>query len=199
MWLDIAHTFTPLTSLHAATRGCGVQAKVIDLNQQRLARTLRGVHRSMLSCTLMRNGTHKADVLTGGLDSVVCRWDGASGRPLHAFNLQDDVPSAGERLINPPMAYALAQPCASESSAYGSVCVPAVVSFMRVCSSQLLVATEPSAPCSGDWHGKLFAGARVQETPILVTGMLARISERVQVLAIAQGSLGCLQRKSATE
>jgi hypothetical protein len=100
-----------------------LQAKVIDLTQQRVSRTLRGVHRSMLGCTLMRNGTQRADVLTGGMDSVVCRWDGTVGKPLHAFNLQDDVSDAGSRLVNPPMAYALAQP-SSESPAPGSTCVP---------------------------------------------------------------------------
>jgi WD40 repeat protein len=62
------------------------ELKIIDLRTQELHKTLRSVHDNICAAVAYRPH-HPWEVLSGGLDSKLVRWNLATGRPLRSWNI----------------------------------------------------------------------------------------------------------------
>ncbi|KAH7282814.1 hypothetical protein KP509_35G048700 [Ceratopteris richardii] len=85
--------------------------KVIDLEKCRLQRTLRGVHTNI--CSSVQFHPHRPwELISGGLDSKIVKWDFNKGRPLKILDQGVGAAQPGPcgQLFNPPFVHALAIP-----------------------------------------------------------------------------------------
>lgn len=82
------------------------EIKVIDLDNKKLLCTLSKFHDSI--CSTVKFSSRKPwELLSGGLDSKIGRWDFSRGRLLTGVSTTGDV-SETELMINPPMVHSLA-------------------------------------------------------------------------------------------
>lgn len=80
------------------------EVKVIDVENKRLLRTLSRLHDSI--CSTVKFSTRKPwELLSGGLDCTIGRWDFNRGRLL--ANVSTNNPSSGSCVVNPPMVHSL--------------------------------------------------------------------------------------------
>ncbi|PSC75076.1 WD repeat-containing 53 [Micractinium conductrix] len=76
-------------------------------------KTLRRGHSNICACVAFR--PHRPwELLSGGLDSTVVRWDFNRLRPLHSWSLSGEATASGGQLFNPPMVHSLAVPQSEE-------------------------------------------------------------------------------------
>ena len=75
----------PKGTLLAAADDAG-EIAVIDLAAGTLRRTLRGGHSNICSAAVFRENS-PWELLSGGLDAEVVRWDFSGGRPLRRWRL----------------------------------------------------------------------------------------------------------------
>lgn len=73
------------------------EVKVIDLRTQQMHKTLRGCHDNICSAVAFRPH-HPWDVMSGGLDARLVRWNFATGRPLRQWSMgvDEDEPSTAQ-------------------------------------------------------------------------------------------------------
>ncbi|BBN09939.1 WD repeat-containing protein 53 [Marchantia polymorpha subsp. ruderalis] len=83
------------------------EIKIIDLNNNKLYKTLRGVHTNI--CSAVQFHPQKPwEVISGGLDSKIVKWDISKGRQLKIVD--PDILSSNSvgQMCNPPFVHALA-------------------------------------------------------------------------------------------
>ena len=79
-----------LDSTHTCTTGspCALR-KVVDLRTGEPQRALRGGHANI--CTAVAFRPHRPwELLSGGLDGALVRWDFSTGRPRRTWHMADD-------------------------------------------------------------------------------------------------------------
>lgn len=84
--------------------------KVVDIRTHKLFKTLQGAHSNICSSVLF-NTRRPWEVVTGGLDSKIVKWDFNRGRPLNVVDLAATAVTSSEGvggLCNPPFVHALA-------------------------------------------------------------------------------------------
>ncbi|KAG6549191.1 hypothetical protein Mapa_009177 [Marchantia paleacea] len=85
------------------------EIKVIDLNNNKLCKTLRGVHTSI--CSAVQFHPQKPwEVISGGLDSKIVKWDISKGRQLKIVYPDFLSSNSVGQVCNPPFVHALATP-----------------------------------------------------------------------------------------
>ncbi|CAM6124500.1 unnamed protein product [Calypogeia fissa] len=95
------------------------EIKVIDVHNCRLYRTLRGGHTNI--CSAVQFHPQKPwEVISGGLDSKIVKWDFSKGKYVRSVNLVADNANVGQ-LCNPPFVHALAIPESNGSGDSGRV------------------------------------------------------------------------------
>jgi WD40 repeat protein len=62
------------------------EIKVINLQNHKLFKTLQGVHSNICSSAVF-HPRRPWEVVSGGLDSKIVKWDFSRGRPLHVVDL----------------------------------------------------------------------------------------------------------------
>ncbi|PRW58024.1 WD repeat-containing 53 [Chlorella sorokiniana] len=76
-------------------------------------KTLRRGHSNIAAAAAFR--PHRPwELLSGGLDSTVVKWDFSRLRPLQSWNLGSEATASGGQLFNPPMVHCLAVPQTDE-------------------------------------------------------------------------------------
>ncbi|KAL3688876.1 hypothetical protein R1sor_015185 [Riccia sorocarpa] len=85
------------------------EIKVIDLSSQKLHKTLRGGHTNICSAVQF-HAQRPWEVISGGLDSKIVKWDFSKGRQL--TTVQPVLPSGDNPgpMCNPPFVHAMATP-----------------------------------------------------------------------------------------
>ncbi|KAL2631009.1 hypothetical protein R1flu_015695 [Riccia fluitans] len=85
------------------------EIKVIDLSNHKLYKTLRGGHTTICSAVQFHS-QRPWEVISGGLDSKIVKWDFSKGRQLST--VQPVVPSGDSvgPMCNPPFVHAMATP-----------------------------------------------------------------------------------------
>lgn len=82
------------------------EIKIIDLDNKKLLRTLSKFHDNI--CSTVKFSLRKPwELLTGGLDTKLGRWDFSRGRLLARVTTRGDA-SKAELMINPPMVHCMA-------------------------------------------------------------------------------------------
>ncbi|KAJ3702225.1 hypothetical protein LUZ61_005930 [Rhynchospora tenuis] len=101
-------TLNSKTNVLAAVDDCG-DVKIIDTNQKRLCKSLRGAHSSICSSAQFIPWKPWA-LITGGLDSKLALWDFSKGRKLLVidYGLQENT-NLGQSL-NPAFVHSIAVP-----------------------------------------------------------------------------------------
>ena len=89
---------------------------VVDLERGELQKRLRGAHDNICGSVQFRQ-RRPWEVVSGGLDCRVVRWDFAKGRavgvlPMEGGSRDDDA--GGGRMFNPPMAHSVSTACVRE-------------------------------------------------------------------------------------
>ncbi|GAA0158349.1 hypothetical protein LIER_15404 [Lithospermum erythrorhizon] len=103
--------------------------KIIDIQQNRLYKSLRAGHATVKICSTVRFLPWRSwEVITGGLDSKLVMWDFSKGRPQKIVDFGvPDVGSQGNvgQCLNPAFVHALAVPEVDVVERVGKVCVVA--------------------------------------------------------------------------
>lgn len=84
--------------------------KIIDLRSHKLFKTLQGAHSNICS-SVQFHSRRPWEVVTGGLDSKIVKWDFNRGRPLQVVDLAATAVTSNEGVggfCNPPFIHALA-------------------------------------------------------------------------------------------
>ncbi|KAK3259969.1 hypothetical protein CYMTET_31057 [Cymbomonas tetramitiformis] len=84
--------------------------KIVDIQKHSLQKTLKGSHSNICSSVQFRPH-HPWEVVTGGLDCSLIRWDFNSSRPKAAWNMGADAAASGAneaQVFNPPLVHAVA-------------------------------------------------------------------------------------------
>mmetsp|Transcript_2998 Transcript_2998/g.8468 ORF Transcript_2998/g.8468 Transcript_2998/m.8468 type:complete len:383 (+) Transcript_2998:222-1370(+) len=82
---------------------------VFDLQKNEVRRMLSGIHSSIASSVSFR--PHRPwEVCSGGLDSVMVRWDFSSGKHLQLWDMGGEAVQDGNQMFNPPHVNAIAVP-----------------------------------------------------------------------------------------
>ncbi|KAI5061031.1 hypothetical protein GOP47_0023536 [Adiantum capillus-veneris] len=87
------------------------EIKVIDLENRKLQKTLRGVHTNI--CSTVQFHPHRPwELISGGLDSKIVKWDFNKGRPMKVFDegIGAVQPGVSGQFCNPPFVHVLAAP-----------------------------------------------------------------------------------------
>lgn len=87
------------------------EIKVIDLENCKLQKTLRGVHTNI--CSTVQFHPHRPwELISGGLDSKIVKWDFSKGRPLKVVDqgIGTAQPGVSGQFFNPPFVHVLAMP-----------------------------------------------------------------------------------------
>ncbi len=79
---------------------------VIDVDSNKIVQTLSGFHDSI--CSTVKFSIRKPwELLSGGLDCTIGRWDFGTGRLLASTSTKDESSSGEALMINPPMIHSL--------------------------------------------------------------------------------------------
>lgn len=88
------------------------EIKVIDLHTHKLMKTLHGVHTNI--CSTVQFHPHRPwELISGGLDSKIVKWDFCKGKPIKVIDQGATVASyasnalGSQQLCNPPFVHAL--------------------------------------------------------------------------------------------
>lgn len=93
------------------------EVKVIDLDNKKILHTLTQFHDSI--CSTVKFSSKKPwELVSGGLDCTIGRWDFNRGRLLANVSTKDSA-SSDIFLVNPPMVHSLDMLCAHNSIACG--------------------------------------------------------------------------------
>lgn len=104
---------------YVATADDSGDVKVIDVQNGKLYRTLRGVHTNI--CSAVQFHPQKPwEVVSGALDSKIVKWDFSKGKDLTSVDLVGGNANLGQ-LCNPPFVHALAVPEGRGSGESGRV------------------------------------------------------------------------------
>ncbi|CAM6050438.1 unnamed protein product [Sphagnum compactum] len=85
------------------------EIKVINLQNHKLFKTLQGVHSNICSSAVF-HPRRPWEVVSGGLDSKIVKWDFSRGRPLHVVDLASTANISNEgvgQICNPPFVHSL--------------------------------------------------------------------------------------------
>lgn len=80
------------------------EIKIIDLSSGTLFRTLTGAHSNICSCARF-SPSKPWEVVSGGLDCKIVRWDLGRGRAIHEVTVEQA--ESGGYLVNPPMVHCI--------------------------------------------------------------------------------------------
>lgn len=78
--------------------------KVIDVENAKVFKTLSRCHTNICS-TVKFNPRKPWELVSGGLDCKVVRWDFSRGRPISEVTIQAGASQAGGYMVNPPMVH----------------------------------------------------------------------------------------------
>ena len=82
------------------------EIKVIDLEDKKLFQTLAGEHDNICS-TAVFSLNKQWEVLSGGLDCKLLRWNFSIGRLVGAAVVPEDLDEGGNCTVNPPFVYSI--------------------------------------------------------------------------------------------
>ena len=82
------------------------EIKVIDIDNGKLFKTLSRTHSNI--CSAVKFNPRKPwEILSGGLDCKIVRWDFSRGRPLFEVSTQSTNEDSGSYMVNPPMVHSI--------------------------------------------------------------------------------------------
>ena len=85
------------------------EVKIFDLKVNKLFKTLRKRHTNICSC-ISFIPDRQNEIVTGGMDSQIIRWDFQHVKPLQFLNTQDILNQTGDHsvyMLNPPLLFSL--------------------------------------------------------------------------------------------
>lgn len=82
------------------------EVKVLDIDDKKLFQTLNGEHDNICS-TAVFSVTKKWELLSGGLDCKLLRWNFSIGRLVGATVVPEDLDEGGNCTVNPPFVYSI--------------------------------------------------------------------------------------------
>eukprot|EP00249_Psilotum_nudum_P007752 c20793_g1_i1 orf=603-1400(-) len=97
--------------------------KIIDTHSHKLQKTLKGVHTSICS-TAQFSPQRPWEIVTGGLDAKIVRWDFSKGKPLKIVDVGSGAfanHQTSVQVFNPPFIHALATPEGKLSGEAGKI------------------------------------------------------------------------------
>ncbi|XP_002162465.1 WD repeat-containing protein 53 [Hydra vulgaris] len=85
------------------------EVKIFDLKVNKLFKTLRRRHKNICSCINFISNKQN-EIVTGGMDSQIIRWNFHQVKPLQIVNTQDILKETGDHsvyMFNPPLIFSM--------------------------------------------------------------------------------------------
>lgn len=79
------------------------EIKVINVRTHQLHKTLKGAHTNICAAVAFRPH-HPWELLSGGLDAQVVRWNFATGRPLRQWQMGGEAEQSDSAQVSPAVA-----------------------------------------------------------------------------------------------
>ena len=154
---------------------------VVDVSHRagfhgKLVKRLRGGHENIASGAVFRH--HRPwDVISGGLDCAVCKWDYSRGAPVakwrvgelaaaeaarEAADAGDDAPAAPSQMCNPPFVHAVAAWNEREGGERSEVAAAARRLVAAACGDGTVALVDVDAPAPGTSGGTKKSGKKTK-------------------------------------